>query len=390
MNGKFFNIIFLMGLLASCKNNDKPPTAADTSLSDPVILSQQLTDTCFFKTLKGTIAGKSVIMQMIKAGDRMDANYYYVEKGQTIFLQRNWEKVNSDSIYFIEVNSPVTALSNTLAMAISNESLTGIWTSGDGKTTYPINLIVLADSSASAFIAVSAIDSARYLKFKTDTPTLKTTVITIAATDEKLNWLNEKLKQIIDNGNKKFASLSLAQMVGAKVKQDVDAYKADVDSSLVGADDNDLHYFLNREYETVANLVYNDNGYIVVSKYDYAYTGGAHGNYGTSMFCFDTDKKQQIGLSDIVSADNVTMQNLLEQHYRKQYKVPANTPLEEVLFVKHLKPNKNFYFSSAGIGFIYAPYEIASYADGEINVWIPFTALKHFLNPEFAQKMKLL
>ncbi|MCH5683599.1 DUF4163 domain-containing protein [Niabella sp. W65] len=73
-------------------------------------------------------------------------------------------------------------------------------------------------------------------------------------------------------------------------------------------------------------MIYNQNGFLVLSIYNYAYTGGAHGNYGTSMYCFDINAQKQMTLGDILSADSVALRRLLEQNYRKQYAVPAPTP----------------------------------------------------------------
>jgi len=52
-----------------------------------------------------------------------------------------------------------------------------------------------------------------------------------------------------------------------------------------------------------------------------------------------------------------------------------------------LKPNKNFYFNDKGLAFMYNPYEVASYAQGQIVVFIPFNELKSYLVPAFAERI---
>lgn len=388
-NRIFISCLFLLGLLA-CKNEDKKPADKAIAHGDSTAAKKQsLTDIYFFKTLEGTIAGKPVVMNIVKAADRVDANYYYVEQGQTIFLSRNWEKTAKDSIYLIEITNITSGKSPSLTMAVSGDGIRGRWTSGDGKTSYPIDLREAKIQPSVNVIAVGVVDSARYLKLKKDTPTLKTAVSIIAASDEKDAWLNEKVKSFISGGKKDMSGLSMQQAVNHLVKQAIDGYAAEVDSSLVGVADDGPHYFLNREYETLGNVIYNQNGFLVLSIYNYAYTGGAHGNYGTSMYCFDINAQKQMTLGDILSTDSVTIGRLLEQNYRKQYAVPDPAPLNSRLFVKNLEPNNNFYFSPKGLGFSYSPYEIASYADGEIKVWIPFSELKPYLNADFARRMSL-
>lgn len=387
-NRTFIGCLLLLTIFA-CKNEDKKPADNGTSLRDSIPKTQNLTDTYFFKTLEGTIAGKAVVMNIVKAGDRVDANYYYIEQGQSIFLSRNWEKTTGDSIYLIEITNITSGKSPALSMAIAVDGIKGTWTSGDEKTTYPIDLKESSIQPSVNLIAVGAVDSAQYLKFKKDTPTLKTAVCIIATPDKNQGWLNEKVKNFLGDQKKNSSDLSMQQIVDAQVRQVVDGYEAEVDSSIVGVADDGPHYFLNREYEALGNVLFNQNGYLVLSMYSYAYTGGAHGNYGTRMYCFDVTAQKQLSLQDLLSIDSTTMQRLLEQHYRKQYAVPSSAPLSSRLFVKKLEPNNNFYFSPKGLGFSYSPYEIASYADGEIKVWIPFADLKPYLNAAFAKRMSL-
>ncbi len=387
-NRIFIGCLVLLTIFA-CKNEDKKPAGNDTPVQDSIAKTQRLTDAYFFKTLEGTIAGKPVVMNIVKAGNRVDANYYYTEQGQSIFLSRNWEKTAGDSIYLIEITNITSGKSPSLSLAIAEDDIRGTWTSGDEKNTYPINLKASSIQPSVNLIAVGAVDSAQYLKFKKDTPTLKTAVCIIATPDKNQGWLNEKVKSFLGAPKTNTADLSMQQMVNAQVRQVVEGYEAEVDSSIVGVADDGPHYFLNREYEALGNVLFNQNGYLVLSMYSYAYTGGAHGNYGTRMYCFDVTAQKQLSLQDLLSIDSTTMQQLLEQHYRKQYAVPSSAPLNSRLFVKQLEPNNNFYFSPKGLGFSYSPYEIASYADGEIKVWVPFAELKPYLNEAFLKRMSL-
>ncbi|MGC4232830.1 MAG: DUF3298 domain-containing protein [Niabella sp.] len=389
MNNRIFLASLLLICIVACKNNDKK--AADNDNTPEIPATQSFSDDYFFKTLEGSIAGKPIIMHFLKTHQGVDANYYYTDQGQTIFLDKDWSKTPGDSIYLFEVSNRTSEQSPTLAMAIHKDGVKGIWSSGDGKTTYPFELKESTSQPTLHFNAASYMDSAQYLKFKTDTPTLKSSVTVVTATDDNTGatWLNSRLKQIITNGNKKFDGLSLPQTAAALVKDMVEGYNAEVDSSIVGIDKKAPHYFLNREYQTLSNIIYNQNGYVTLSVFNYAYTGGAHGNHGTSMYCFDTGTQKHLSLQDIVIIDSLKAAELLEKYYREQYNIPLPTPLDQSLFVKRLAPNNNFYFGPAGLGFVYVPYEIAPYASGEINIWIPFSELKPYLNPEFAKRMKL-
>jgi len=389
MNNRIFLACLLFAGIVSCKNNDKKATDNDNAPATPV--TQSFSDEYFFKTLEGSIAGKPVVMHFLKNHNGINANYYYTDQGQTIFLEKDWSKTTGDSIYLFEESNREPEQSPTLTMFINEDGVKGTWRSGDGKTAYPFELKESSSQPTLHFNAAAYIDSAKYVKFKTDTPTLKTSVTVVTATDDnaRATWLNDQLKLVITNGDKKFDGLSLPQTAAAVVKNAVDGYNADVDSSIVGIDKKAPHYFLNREYQVMSNIIYNQNGYVALSVFNYAYTGGAHGNHGTTMYCFDADAQKRLSLQDIVHIDSLKAQELLEHYYREQYNIPLSTPLDQSLFVKHLAPNNNFYFGPLGLGFVYVPYEIAPYANGEINIWIPFSELKPYLNPEFTKRMKL-
>jgi hypothetical protein len=49
----------------------------------------------------------------------------------------------------------------------------------------------------------------------------------------------------------------------------------------------------------------------------------------------------------------------------------------------------NVYVGSKGLSFVYNPYEIASYADGQITLFLPYNKLFPLLTPAFRQRMKL-
>ncbi|RYD70119.1 MAG: DUF3298 domain-containing protein, partial [Sphingobacteriales bacterium] len=136
-------------------------------------------------------------------------------------------------------------------------------------------------------------------------------------------------------------------------------------------------------------IVYNDRGFVVIDFLADAYTGGAHGNYSSTMYCLDVENKKQMVLSDVVKIDSNTLQSILEKNLRKQYNIKPGEKISTVLFDDFLKPNNNFYFNSNGLAFMYNPYEIASYAQGQIVIFIPFTELKPYVVPAFASRIGL-
>lgn len=144
-----------------------------------------------------------------------------------------------------------------------------------------------------------------------------------------------------------------------------------------------MHY----NQQVHSNLVHNNNGYAVMSVSKYMYTGGAHGMFTQRFLCFDIPQKKALRLSDVLVMDSTQLESILEKQLREQYNIPADKPLTELLFDNRIALTQNFYFTSKGIGFLYQPYEIAAYAVGPINIWLPYTGLKPYLTPGFIQRM---
>ena len=117
----------------------------------------------------------------------------------------------------------------------------------------------------------------------------------------------------------------------------------------------------------------------------YSYTGGAHGNYGTSYTSVDLTSNKVLALDQVITESGKRqLQNLLEKNFRKQFNLkPTDSLTEGGLFENKIEPNENFYVTGKGIGFCYNPYEIGPYAMGEVNIFIPFSDLKNFLKENF-------
>lgn len=389
MYTRLFLVLIISLTGAACKNHDKKvATPQAEQITDAN--GNDFSESFFYKTLGGMVGDKPVVMHLLKYYNQVNANYYYTDIGRPIFLQKNWEAAGTDSIYLMENTWDENGLSPTITLQVNDTTINGYWYSGDGKKIFPVSLKEMGNDSSFPFRAYSYIDSAKYVKFKKDTPTLKSSIALVMASGADANaiWINSRFANILD-APKKNSTSTLPQLALDVVQSNVNSYTADVDSSLSGVSTSEQedHFFLNREYSIISNIIYNSNGYVVVSFYNYAYTGGAHGNYYTAMHCYDVVNKSELALHDIMNIDSLSLQQLLEKNYRKEYRLKPSEKIQDRLLVNNIPPTKNLYLGARGLGFLYQPYEIASYADGEINIWIPFGELLPYLNPQFVKRM---
>jgi len=115
------------------------------------------------------------------------------------------------------------------------------------------------------------------------------------------------------------------------------------------------------------------------------YTGGAHGNYGTSKFIIDRTTGKQLTVSDLVTSTR-ELNKLVEKYLRKAYKIPNGQRLDEFgLFENAIEANNNFYFDAKNntLCFDYNPYEIGPYSMGMVSVPIDIDALNSILKIKF-------
>lgn len=123
---------------------------------------------------------------------------------------------------------------------------------------------------------------------------------------------------------------------------------------------------------------------------DYAYTGGAHDNYGTTYTSINLLNHKKLTLDAILNEQGKTaLSSLLEKQFKATHTLQETDSLQEGgLFENSIKPNDNFYITPKGICFNYNPYEIGPYAMGEIRIFIPISELEPYLQPGFKRLLQ--
>ena len=118
----------------------------------------------------------------------------------------------------------------------------------------------------------------------------------------------------------------------------------------------------------------------------YSYTGGPHGVGGNVYLTVDMTTHKVLTLSDIIDQKKLPeVKELLWSFYTDYGRIK-----DEDAFTKKtdFDVSKNFYLAHDGIHFIYHVYEIASYADGEQDLVIPWVWLQreNLLTSDFVKQ----
>ncbi len=117
-----------------------------------------------------------------------------------------------------------------------------------------------------------------------------------------------------------------------------------------------------------------------IEEFNYAFTGGAHGNYGTSYYNFDATTGQILTLKDILVKDYASpLKTIAEPIFKKAYLEAGMTKYSEAGFYFEndvFVMTDNFAITKEGLKFLYNPYEIAPYALGQQEIIIPYEGLR--------------
>ena len=158
--------------------------------------------------------------------------------------------------------------------------------------------------------------------------------------------------------------------------------EAAADSSADTNEDVPFGYGLSYEQQTATYVLWNRAPLLSIGVFNYGYSGGAHGNYSTDAATYDTRTGQRLRFADIFRpGTDAQLSKALDQAVRRTLHIPAEDPLDLTLFVTHMPVTRNFYLTSSGAVFIYSPYEIASYAQGEVHVFVPLSELTPLMVP---------
>lgn len=132
------------------------------------------------------------------------------------------------------------------------------------------------------------------------------------------------------------------------------------------------------------NQILNQNGYFVSFVNEmFSFTGGAHGNTIRNHYVYDLKNDRILLAEDILKL--MQCESIIDLQKKSAEK--AGLILDEI-FIDGFRCNSNFYLIEEGIIFHYDQYEIASYADGPIDIFISFTEIAPFLlDEQLAEKL---
>lgn len=378
--------IYLLVLLScyGCGNNKQEKKTHAQAITEEGFVADSLCGV--YKRYAGTIAGQPVVLHYMQYGTTIRCEYYYENIGQIISLYNYSDSANEGLLYFSE--SPATERTDEEAhweVIMTADSISGVWKSNDDMKIHPILLKEDYSKGNQHFGIVCMADSAR-LKDNAAQPQASITyqMLLPVGYDEATGFTRSVIYRSIgcDTTDSPNIKMCLDALKDAYFKD----YRSDTAGMIMDAE---AVSFNNRTQMTNFWVTYNENGLVVLNHHRYEYTGGAHGNYASNYLCIDAQKLKLLELTDIMLVDEPRLVKLLELEARKLYHANATDSLNTFMLAEELYVPKEFYITNKGITFVYGIYEVASYAEGEINLFIPYSKIMDLLTQPFKQRMGL-
>lgn len=140
-------------------------------------------------------------------------------------------------------------------------------------------------------------------------------------------------------------------------------------------------YELPWEASVKGKVVHEDERIITLEVNSYSFTGGAHGYASTTYLNFDKGKGRELDNGELFR-DPGDFEEFVEARFREQEDIPATGNINATGFMFegdrfHLPLNMGY--TDNGLRLIYNQYEVASYADGPIELILPYGAVGKYL-----------
>ncbi len=374
---KYLLLFILVLFIYSCGNDEPVKTVHEQVIAEAGFKADDEAVQGKYKRYTGSIAGQPVVLNLAQYNNEMLAEYYYEKIGIPITLYK-WQDSNMAANEYILTEYPPDEVDEERAkwrVTIAGDSIAGTWLRGD--VSYPIVLKENKRDDVQRFSIISVIDSIRLIdSLAAPKATFKYQVLLPIGMDEGSAFVQSVILESMgcDTGKMSQCLEKMKQTYAAQYKTISDGMPVEEIAAP----------FNNWYEETGYTVIYNENDIVVLDNNVYEYTGGAHGNYGSVYMNIDRKNKKLWKLEDIMTVDSAKLVPLLEVEARKRFGLKKNQPLNAHLFSNELYVPEN-----KGITFSYGLYEIASYADGMVELYIPYNKIMQQLNAEFIQRMKL-
>lgn len=368
-------LILTLALLWAC--NGKQQQAEDATTNKPTVESIPM-DKNLYRAYVGTLNSNIPIhMNITKVEQNLHGSYYYDRDGVPIQLTKG--KLNADGSFIFEEYG-ITEQVGSIEALFKGDKVMGFWYNKDKSKKLLMDLTLDSTKSLMEFDVFHESSLSYLVEDDTTSPT-HTFIQTLMYPSIKYQGVHkEAIYGLFDKVFK--SNLSKGNPMETIRNMQTQAIKEYREANLaIFKEEPSFGSSMNWAETAHMEVVYNSPRLLAMRQNWYNFTGGAHGNYGANYFVIDLEQGKRVVLDDIIQPKfRDEMGVILEQKVAERQGLAANETLQDIgIDTEAVKPTENFYLTHKGIGFYYAPYQIAPYAVGAIEVFVPFSECQSLL-----------
>lgn len=354
--------------LTAC-SGDKPtqlgisqPAASPSATLVPAVLGPL--PSRFNRLLVGTIDGKHAIqMELGRNDDSLYGRYFYERNADRKYLDLSGELNASGQAQLTEMagEKQTGVFTGTLVNEIRGEEsalkFTGTWAKTKGAAGMPVVLAEKQfDLGGLRLIVKQQKEDNKKLKF-----TAEIAYPQLAGNDARAAQFNKTVSEMVDAALKAFKDENReAMQENAKEGEDRPGYALDISYTVEYADKNVISLLVSH----------------------YSFTGGAHGNTGTTAYNYDLNRGAMLKLADLFQPSANYLKVISDYCIAK---IKKSDLTEDEWIRTGAGPKTENYESwnitPEGLQITFDAYQVAAYAAGPQEVVIPYSALKAIIKP---------
>lgn len=323
------------------------------------------------KNFRGYVADKRVSMKLKRDGGKLYGSYFYQRIGKDLALDGT---IDAQGKFVLTERDAKGAKTGEFSGVWKTEedgsaSLEGDWLNPKTKdkwTFYATEEIIEFTGGARFVNKVSAeTNKPKMFEIKTEYPELSGVDAATAAN------FNRLVKNLVTRETGEFRKNMMAQTA----------------EDIKFAKERGVNNYLEINYI----VEFADDRLISISFMNSTYEGGAHPNSHSQTINFDLQTGREIKLSDLFKPNSNYLKAISDYSIKALKKKTGEMSDDEWIATGAGAKAENFdswNIKRTGILINFDPYQVAAYAAGPQDVFIPFEILKNILKPEWVSRTK--
>ena len=203
---------------------------------------------------------------------------------------------------------------------------------------------------------------------------------------------NNDEKHILESTERYDLKIDYPSIKNKKINEKIKAYIDEQKEEFMNVVKKSENIEISSKYDFNLNVTSNErDGITYVNMLTYSYTGGAHYIRDDKSIYYNNETKEFIDLKYFFK-DEESFKQMTNLAYYYVMNLVNKDNLDTLWVKRGTAPTidnyRHFKFTDNGLEIMFPPYQVASWADGEINITIPYEDINKYLKEPYQDKTK--